>query len=587
MAKKVTKKSAAVLEVLPKCATGIRGLDEITGGGLPRGRPSLVCGNAGCGKTILGMEFLVHGVRDFGEPGVFMSFEERTEELEKNFFSLGVDLKQMIKHGQLAIDYVHIERSEIEEAGEYDLDGLFVRLGYAIDSIGAKRVVLDTIEALFTGFNNTAILRAELRRLFRWLKEKGVTAVITGERGDKMLTRHGLEEYVADCVILLDLRVEQQVATRRLRVVKYRGTTHGTDEYPFLIDEQGISILPITSLGLDHAVSHKRVSSGIARLDTMLGGQGYYRGSVVLVSGTAGSGKSSLSARFVEAACERGERCLYFAFEESPQQIVRNMASIGCDLGRWQQKGLLHFHASRPSLYGLEMHLATLHKQVGLIKPQIVVIDPISNLTAVGSGNEAKSMLTRLIDFLKTEQITTLMTDLTHGGNSVEASSEEISSLVDSWICLRDIEHQGERNRGLHILKSRGMPHSNQVREFVMSVNGMDLVDVYTGPAGMVTGTARVAQEALERANAVSSQQQAQRQQRDYERRRALLEANIAAMRLEFEATTQDMQEEFAQHAQRNVLLQQGREQLARSRKADAKPAPVTAGAKAPAKKRP
>ncbi|MDO9451424.1 MAG: circadian clock protein KaiC [Stagnimonas sp.] len=586
MAKKSTPKSTAVIGSLAKCPTGIRGLDEITGGGLPRGRPSLVCGNAGCGKTILGMEFLVHGARDFGEPGVFMSFEEGTEELEKNFASLGVDLQQMVKGGQLSIDYVHIERSEIEETGEYDLDGLFVRLGYAIDSIGAKRVVLDTIEALFTGFTNTAILRAELRRLFRWLKEKGVTAVITGERGDRMLTRHGLEEYVADCVILLDLRVDQQVATRRLRVVKYRGTTHGTDEYPFLIDERGISILPITSLGLDHAVSHKRVSSGIARLDTMLGGQGYYRGSVVLVSGTAGSGKSSLAARFVEAACERGEQCLYFAFEESPQQIVRNMASIGCDLGRWQQKGLLHFHASRPSLYGLEMHLATLHKQVALLKPQIVVIDPISNLTAVGTGNEAKSMLTRLIDFLKTEQISTLMTDLTHAGNSIESSSEEISSLVDSWICLRDIEHQGERNRGLHILKSRGMPHSNQVREFLMSDKGMDLMDVYIGPAGMVTGSARLTQEALERANAVSSQQQAQRQQRDYERRRALLEANIAAMRLEFETTTQDMHEVLAQDAERVAMLEQGREQLARSRKADAKPAAAAAGAKAPAKKR-
>ncbi len=584
MAKKSTPKSTAVIGPLAKCPTGIRGLDEITGGGLPRGRPSLVCGNAGCGKTILGMEFLVHGARDFGESGVFMSFEERTEELEKNFTSLGVDLTQMVKRGQLAIDYVHIERSEIEETGEYDLDGLFVRLGYAIDSIGAKRVVLDTIEALFSGFNNTAILRAELRRLFRWLKEKGVTAVITGERGDKMLTRHGLEEYVADCVILLDLRVEQQVATRRLRVVKYRGTTHGTDEYPFLIDEQGISILPITSLGLDHAVSHKRVSSGIARLDTMLGGQGYYRGSVVLLSGTAGSGKSSLAARFVEAACERGERCLYFPFEESPQQIVRNMASIGCDLGRWQQKGLLRFHASRPSLYGLEMHLATVHKYVSEFKPQIVVIDPISNLTAVGSGNEAKSMLTRLIDFLKTQQISTLMTDLTHAGDSTESSSEEISSLVDSWICLRDIEHQGERNRGLHILKSRGMPHSNQVREFVMSSKGMDLVDVYIGPAGMVTGSARLAQEALERASAVSGQQQAQRQQRDYERRRALLEANIAGMRLEFESTTQDMHEVLAQDAQRSAMLEQGREQLARSRKADVKP--VSAGAKAPAKKR-
>lgn len=557
---------------LEKCPTGIRGLDEITQGGLPRGRPSLVCGNAGCGKTILGMEFLVHGATEFGEPGVFMSFEERAEELERNFASLGVDLHELARRGRIAIDYVHIERSEIEEAGEYDLDGLLVRLAYAIDAIGAKRVVLDTIEALFSGFDNTTILRAELRRLFRWLKDKGVTAVITGERGEKTLTRHGLEEYVADCVILLDLRVEQQVATRRLRVVKYRGTTHGADEYPFLIDAGGISILPITSLGLDHAVSDERVSSGVPRLDTMLGGGGFYRGSVVLVSGTAGSGKSSLAARFVEAACARGARALYFAFEESPQQIVRNMRSVGCDLGGWRQKGLLRFHASRPSLYGLEMHLATMHREVKAFDPDFVVIDPISNLSNVGSGVEAKSMLTRLIDFLKTSQVTTLMTDLTHAGHSIESTSEEISSLVDSWVCLRDIEHHGERNRGLHILKSRGMSHSNQVREFVMSAEGLDLVDVYVGPGGMATGSARLVREAEEKALALRQHQEAERRTRDYERRRALLEANIAAMRLEFETTTDDMRQSMAEETERVATLQLGREQMARSRKADAPP---------------
>ncbi|MES2883538.1 MAG: circadian clock protein KaiC [Pseudomonadota bacterium] len=586
--KQKAKSQAASAAVLEKCPTGIRGLDEITAGGLPRGRPSLVCGNAGCGKTILGMEFLLRGAIDYGEPGVFVSFEERSDDLAKNFASLGFDLGSMVKRGLLAVDYIYIERSEIEETGEYDLDGLFIRLAHAIDSIGAKRVVLDTLEALFAGFSNTAILRAELRRLFLWLKERGVTAIITGERGDQSLTRHGLEEYVADCVILLDLRVREQIATRRLRVVKYRGTTHGTDEYPFLIDEQGISILPITSLGLDHEVSNARVSTGIARLDTMLNGEGYYRGSVILVSGTAGSGKSSIAASFAEAACARGERCLYFAFEESPQQIIRNMASIGCNLARWQQKGLLRFHSSRPSLHGLEMHLVTMHKLVMQFQPDIVVIDPISNLNATSSEHEAKSMLIRLIDFLKIRQVTTLMTDLTRGNDVMASSSEEISSLVDTWLRLRDMEHQGERNRGLQILKSRGMPHSNQIREFVLSSQGIDLIDIYLGSAGMVTGTARVTQEAHEKASLKASEQKFAQGLKLYERKKAQLEATIAAMRMEFEATTAEINDAISDEKTRVVAELSDRDRVAASRQADATARPgATGGRGARAKSRP
>lgn len=417
---------------LAKSLTGIRGLDEITEGGLPKGRPSLICGNAGCGKTILAMEFLLHGALDYGEPGVFVSFEETDDDLSDNFAALGYDLKDLNARKLLSIEYIYIERGEIEEAGDYNLDGLFIRLGQAIDAIGAKRIVLDTIEVLFSGLSNAAVLRAELRRLFRWLKDRGVTAIVTGERGEQTLTRYGLEEYVADCVILLDLRVQEQIATRRLRIVKYRGSEHGANEYPFLIDKQGISILPITSLGLDHTVSDERITSGIPRLDTMLSGEGYFRGSSVLVSGTAGSGKSSVSAKFVDAACSRGERCLYFAFEESPQQIVRNMRSIGIDLAPWVEQGLLRFHASRPSVHGLEMHLVTMHKMIVEYEPVNVVVDPISALTVVGSDTEAKSMLTRLIDFLKTRKVTTLLTGLTHVGDKLEASNEEIPSMMDT-----------------------------------------------------------------------------------------------------------------------------------------------------------
>jgi circadian clock protein KaiC len=470
---KVTARPKLSHRALPKAPTGIEGLDEITLGGLPRGRPTLVCGGAGCGKTLLAMEFLVRGATEYGEPGVFMAFEETAEELTKNVRSLGFDLDDLVAQEKLALDFVRVERSEIEETGEYDLEGLFVRLGYAIDSIGAKRVAIDTIESLFGGLSNQGILRAELRRLFRWLKDKGVTAVITGERGEGTLTRQGLEEYVSDCVILLDHRVIDQISTRRLRLVKYRGTVHGTNEYPFLIDEDGITILPITSMGLQHEVSSERMPTGVARLDAMLGG-GYYKGSTVLISGTAGSGKSSMAAHFVDAACGRKQRCLYFAFEESPQQIVRNMRSIGLDLEPCIKKGLLRFHATRSSVYGLEMHLVTCHKLIREFKPDVVVLDPIGNLTNAGTELDATAMLTRLMDYLKSEGITALWTSLTSGAE-LEKTDVGISSLVDTWLLLRDIELSGERNRAMYIVKSRGMAHSNQIREFLLTDHGIEL----------------------------------------------------------------------------------------------------------------
>ena len=525
---------------LPKAPTGIAGLDEITLGGLPRGRPTLVCGSAGCGKTLLAMEFLLRGARDYGEPGVFMAFEETQQDLAQNVRSLGFDLDKMIAENKISVDYVHVERAEIEETGEYDLEGLFLRLGLAIDTVGAKRVVLDTLESLFGGFSNEALLRAELRRLFRWLKDKGVTAIITGERGEGRLTRQGLEEYVSDCVILLDHRVREQVSTRRLRIVKYRGSTHGTNEYPFLIDEHGIHVLPLTSVGLDHAASSERISSGIPRLDAMLGGEGYFRGSSILVSGTAGTGKSSIAAMFADVTCRRGERCLYLASEESPQQIMRNMRSIGVDLSAWTKKGLLRLEASRPTLHGIEMHLAYIHKLVKDFEPQVVIVDPISNLSTAGTGTEAEAMLLRLIDFLKSRQITAMLVNLTAGGNATETTEVGVSSLIDTWILLRDIELAGERNRGLYVLKSRGMKHSNQIREFVVTAEGIKLEEVYIGPEGVLTGSMRAAQENRERAAAVARGQEAERKQRDLARRRAALEAQIAALRADFEAAEEE-----------------------------------------------
>ena len=558
-----------VQRTIPKAITGIRGLDEITLGGLPKGRTALVCGDAGCGKTILSMEFLAHGAREFEEPGIFVSFEETPDELKKNFASLGYDLEQLEADQKLIIEYVFIERSEIEETGNYDLDGLFIRLGHAIDTIGAKRVVLDTLEVLFCGLKQEGIVRAELRRLFRWLKDRGVTAVVTAERGEKMLTRYGLEEYIADCVIILDLRVAHQIATRRVRIVKYRGSHHGTDEYPFLIDEHGISILPLTSLLLSHEASNEYVSSGIPRLDHMLSGRGYFRGSSILVSGTAGSGKSTLAAIFAAAAAQRKERCLYFAFEESPSQIIRNMRSIGLDLESAVKKKLLHFHASRPSTFGLEMHLVVMHKLIAEFQPQIVVLDPISNLVSVGSVLEAKSMLTRLIDYLKTKQITALFTDLSRGPQPLAGTTEEISSLIDTWVSLQDFESVGERNRGLHIIKSRGMSHSNQIRELIITDHGLNLLDVNAGPDGVLAGSARLAQQARQSAQLEDLERTQRNRQRDYQNHLLELQAELEAVQRQLAQVKSEMELDQSDGAANDERAAMDRNRMKSQRKGD------------------
>ncbi len=554
---------------LAKTPTGIPGFDDITAGGLPKGRPTLVCGNAGCGKTLFGMEFLVKGATQFDEPGVFVSFEESIDELMTNFASLGFDLKGLADQKKLAFNFIFIEPSEIEETGEYNLDGLFIRLGHTIDSVGAKRVVLDTLESLIGGYPNRFILRAEIRRLFRWLKDKGVTAVVTAERGDGALTRHGLEEYVSDCVIDLDHRVTEQIATRRLRVVKYRGSEHGTNEYPFLIDEGGISVLPITSVGLEYDVSTERVSSGIPRLDTMLGGEGYYRGTSILVSGTAGTGKTSIAAHFASETCRRGEKCLYFAFEESRRQIIRNMRSIGVDLEPWVKKGLLTFRAIRPTEYGLEMHLAKMYNLVNELKPSVVVVDPVSNLVSAGNTTEVKAMLMRLVDFFKQSLITALFTSLVTGSRDIEATEVGVSSLMDTWVLVRDIEVNGERNRGLYLLKSRGMPHSNQVREFLITDEGIDLVDVYLGPEGVLTGAARLAWASREQMERAQREREAERRRRELERMRRETEMRIAALRARLEAGEEEYEQFVSEDRMKEDALERGREEMASLRKAD------------------
>jgi circadian clock protein KaiC len=522
------------LTPLPKTPTGIRGLDEVTGGGLPRGRPTLVCGPAGSGKTLLAMEFLVRGITQFGESGVFVAFEETRDDLVANVASLGFDLAAFEADGSLILDHVNIVAAELVEAGDWDLEGLFIRLGAAIDAVGARRVVIDTIETLFGAFTDAATLRSELQRLFVWLKARGVTVVITGERGEGQLTRHGIEEYVSDCVIVLNHLVTEETSTRRLRVLKYRGSLHGTNEYPFLIGERGISVQPITSLGLQHAVSRERVSTGVDRLDVMLGGGGPYRGSSVLVSGTAGTGKSTIAAQFCDAACARGERAIYFAFEESQDQIIRNMSSVGLDLARWVKEGLLLFRCVRPSLLGLEAHLLAVQNLVEDFAPAVVVMDPISDLAGSGSSRSVTAMLTRQVDFLKGRGVTALFTNLASEGQR-ESTDHLVASLIDTGLLVRTLEGNGEHNRVLSVLKSRGMAHSNQVREFLLTDRGIELADVYVGPQGVLTGSARSAQEAQEHSDAVERQEDLQQRRSNLERQRQSVEAQVAVLWREFE----------------------------------------------------
>ena len=556
-------------KLLPKSPTGIQGLDEITGGGIPKGRPTLVCGGAGSGKTLLAMEFLVRGATEYREPGAFISFEETESDLTANVASLGFDLDDLLQRKKIWLEHIHVDRSELRQSGEYDLEGLFVRIHLAIESIRAKRVVLDTVESLFSAMPDPHILRAKLRRLFHWLKRKGVTTIVTAERGDGTLTRQGLEEYVSDCVILLDHRVNDQSSIRRLRIVKYRGSTHGTNEYPFLIDEDGFSVLPITSLGLNYASSHGRVSSGIPRLDTMLSGKGYFRGSTILVSGTAGTGKTSIAAQFVDAACRRKERVLFFTFEESPSQLVRNMRSIGIDFEPWIKKGLLQFHATRPTLYGLETHLTMCIKLINKFKPSIVVLDPINAFVMGQNQTEVKTMLLRLVDYLKMKKVTAFCTSLTATAGSMESTDIYISSLIDTWLLLRDIEIGGERNRGLYVLKSRGMAHSNQIREFRLTNHGVELLDVYVGADGVLTGSARLSQEAKDDAEQLLRQQEIGSNQHRIQRKREAMEAQVLVLRSEFEGEESEALKAIGIEKARNQRFSRDRAIMAKSRKGD------------------
>lgn len=530
------------LPELTKARTGIAGLDEITSGGLPAGRPTLLCGSAGCGKTLFGLHFLVRGALEYGEPGVLVAFEEREQDLIQNVASLGFDLNDLMDRQLLSIDHIHVDRVNIEESGEYDLEGLFLRLDAAISAVGAKRVVIDTLETIFSAFSNAAVLRSELRRLFHWLKERNVTAIITAERGDGTLSRHGLEEYVSDCVILLDHRVRDQVSTRRIRVVKYRGTSHQTNEFPFLIDETGITVVPITSVSLEHPVSNERISTGVPSLDQMLGGGGYYRGSTILLTGTAGSGKSSLCAHFAHAVCNAGERCLYTSYEESPAQIERNMGVIGLNLAEMRERKLLDFLSLRATSHGYEAHLSRVHEKVEALAPSAVILDPIGAFLSDGSENEALIMLVRLIDMLKTRGVTILLSNLTHGGDAPEQTRIAVSSMVDTWLLLKQLETNGERNRCLYVLKSRGMAHSNQIREFLITSHGVDLVEPYVGPQGVLTGTARANQEVRDRLQLDAQRAEDSRQSRLLERKKELLEQKIAALRAEFAAEEVELQ---------------------------------------------
>jgi circadian clock protein KaiC len=552
---------------ITKSPTGIEGFDDLTLGGLPTGRPTLVCGSAGCGKTLFSSTFLFNGAKIYDEPGVFVTFEERPIDIVANVDSLGFDLQGLIDQSKIHIEHIEIDPSEVAEIGDYDLEALFLRLEFAVDQIGAKRIVLDTIESLFSAFSNPAILRAEIRRLFDWLKQKGLTAVITGERGDGTLTRQGLEEYVSDCVILLDHRVDNQISTRRLRIVKYRGTAHGTNEYPFLIDEDGFSVLPVSSLGLGHKVFEDRISTGVADLDAMLTGGGFYRGSSILLTGVAGSGKSSLACMMADAACQNGERALYLSFEESEAQTVRNMKSIGTDLGKWLKSGQMRYIAARPTFYSLEMHLAIMLREINRFKPQLVVLDPISAFTDSADIAEVQAMLLRIVDYLKSNGITAVFTHLA----SVEQAQTDagLSSIMDGWVLLLNREANGEFNRELYLLKARGISHSNQVREFVMSNNGIHLLDPYLGEDGALTGSARRNAEARARRAEAERQAEVTRVQDQVTQRRRRALAQIETLNADIEADEAELRRLVTAEETYQQLSRESAAALARGRGLD------------------
>ena len=554
---------------LPKVLTGIEGLDIITEGGLPKGRASLICGGTGTGKTLLAMEFLLRGATQYDEPGVFMAFEESTNDLITNVASIGFDLDGLIASKKIVVDFVYMDQYEIVEAGEYNLDALFIRLGAAIDSIGAKRVVLDTIESLFSNLPNPAILRAELRRLFFWLKKKGVTAVITAEGGTDTLSRHGIEEYVSDCVIKVSVSIEERVASRRLRIVKYRGTSHGTNEFPFLIDGNGISLIPITSSSLEHIVSTTRVSSGIQRLDAMLGGNGFFEDSVIMISGSPGTGKTTFMAHFADAACRRNERVVYFSFEESSDQIIRNMRSVGLNLDHWVKKGLLVMECRRITQYGLDMHLLLAQKLIAEYTPKVIIMDPVTSFDDIANTSDVKRIVMKFVDLMKSLGITIVFGSLTPSEVQSDSSSVNISSIIDSWILLRDLESNGERSRTIFVLKSRGMSHSNQVREFLMTDHGIEICDVYIGTGGVATGGARLNMLAQEKALGLKLQEEIELRQFDLENKRSILDSRIAAMRAEFAAQEASNLKMIAQEKNRQAQLSTDRAVMGKIRNVD------------------
>jgi len=553
---------------LPKSPTGIAGFDEITDGGLPAGRPSLVCGPPGTGKSLFAVQFLVNGATRYGEPGVFLTFEESREELVSNVRSFGFDIEGIERDGLLLVDALSME-PQVVDTGDFDLEALIVRLGYAVDKVGAKRVAIDNVEALFAGFGKPSLVRSELRRLFRWLKDHEVTTVITGERGEGRLTRHGIEEYLSDCVVVLDDRVVQDVATRRVRVMKYRGSTHGRNEYPFLIGADGFEVLPITSLGLSQDVSSERVSTGVAGLDEMLGGQGVFRGSGVLVSGTSGTGKTTIAASFADAACRRGEKVLFFSFEEAESEIFRNMASVGLDLAGWVQQGLLRFHCERPTTRGLEDHLATMQRLIRDFEPMLVVIDPVTSLARGATPFDVSAMLMRQVYYLKAAGITAVMTVLS-ADSRTEQTILNISSLVDTFLEVVMLSAFGERNRGLYVLKSRGMAHSNQIREFLLSDRGVDVVPVMIGPEGVLTGSARIAAESAERTTAEELSKESAELVRALERRRESVDAHVATLRADFAAEERLTRRLIEASEQRVEAVNQDR--LAQGRRRTARP---------------
>ena len=543
-------------------STGVKGLDDVLGGGIPQGHAMLLVGKPGTGKSILSMEYLLHGIELHKENGVYISFEESEKQIISNAASFGWKFEEMVKKNKLAISYIDMQPEQMRTVGDYDLSALILRVKGAIKKVNARRVVIDGINNLLSTFDDERIIRSDLLRLIREIKEVNATIFITGERGHDSWSKMGFEEYLADGLMHLDNRTDGNYQTREIQVVKCRGINHYTGKSPFIINSEGMSIRPLITADFDYKVLKSRVSTGIADIDNMLGGKGLYRGSTVYITGPSGAGKTSISSSFANGACSRGERALFLAFEESSDQIIRNMKSIGLSLDKWVNEKLLYFYTARATTNSLEGHLDNIMTMVREVEPTCVVLDPISAFRPIANENETKLMLIRLNDYLRARKITTVFTALSSDGEYSEHADVQLSSIADTWIVVRIMDYKGERNNVMQLMKSRGMSHSRQMKEMYFTGNGLKLQNVYQGPEGVLTGAARIGQEKYEKLKEARNVIEIDKNRKKIERKKSLLEASIEALKHEYEEELEALHAAIEEAEEQNSKIKETRKEI-------------------------